>query len=362
MRVLEVSSKARRVKVLVECDEDLWTLKILLKPGDLVEGLTFRDISRESSSVRERRPMVVKLKVERVEFQPFSGKLRVFGVIVEGPEEYGVRGKHHSLYIAPGDVITLEREEGWSERALERIRSSGPRSRALIVSVDYEEYALGLIASHGFKVLAEGSSGIPGKDDPRREEALERYVARVAEAVIEALREGIEVVIVVGPGYVKQMVASKLREMGLKARVYLDDTSMGGLAGLREALRRPSILEYLGEYSVIEAERVLEEFMSLVARQPEMVAYGLEDVVRVALMNAVKHVVVLDTMVSSIDDSVRGNVEVVLSKAESVKARITIVPRDSPPGERIERLGGIIAVLRYPVPQESRQLLELQSS
>ena len=356
MRILEISPKARQVKVLIEYEEDLWTLRMVLRPGDLVEGWTTRDVAGKAGSVKERRAMILKIKVGNVEFQPFTGKLRVFGVIVEGPEEYGVRGKHHSMYLTVGDVITLEREEGWSDRVLEKFKSSGPRGKALIIAVDYDEYAIALVANHGFKILVEESSHIPGKDDPRREEAIERYVDRVSRTVLETMESDISIVVVVGPGYLKNMVADKIKALNPMVKVYTDDTSMGGVTGLREALRRPSTLEYLREFSIVEAESVLEEFMSLVAREPERVAYGLRDVKAVALMKAIRHVVVLDSMLSSPEDSVREDVELILARAEDVKAKVTIVPRESPPGERVERLGGVIAILRYPIPLNARQL------
>ena len=356
MRIVEVSPKNRYVKVLVESEEDLWTLKTLLRPGDLVEGWTTRDVAGRLGGEKERRSIVVKLRVEGVEFQPFTGKLRIFGVVVEGPEEYGVRGKHHSMVVAPGHVIRLERMEGWSEKAVERMKSSGPKGKALIVSVDYDEYALGLLSAHGFKVLLEESSGLPGKGDPRREEALEEYVDRVAKAIVEATREDVRVVVVTGPGHLKHVVVEKLRGSAPALKIYVDEASMGGVSGLREALRRPGILESLREFSVVEAEGVLEEFMGLVVREPERVAYGLEDVRSVALIGALRHVVVLDSTISSLDDNVRADADMILSKAEEVKAGITIVPEDSPPGERIKRLGGIIAILRYPVPLEARRL------
>lgn len=356
MRILWISPRRTQIKVLVESEEDLWTLKVVLRPGDLIEGWTTRDVASGLGGEKERRPIMVKLRVENVEFQPFTGKLRVFGVIVEGPEEYGVRGKHHSMLVAPGHTIMIERDGGWSERVIERIRSSGPRGRALIVAIDYDEYAIGLLSAHGFKVLVEGSSSLPGKDDPRREDALDRYVELVARSVVESTSDNVSIAIVVGPGYLKHSIASKVRELAPTLRVYVDEASTGGVAGLREALRRTSILEYLKEFSVVEAEAVLEEFMSLIAREPERVAYGIEDVRNVALMGAIKHVVILDSLISSIDDEVREAADTILSRAEDVKAKVTIVHSESPPGERIEKLGGVIAILRYPIPLEARRL------
>ncbi|MFN4046604.1 MAG: pelota-like protein, partial [Acidilobaceae archaeon] len=145
MKILEVSSKSRVAKVLIESEEDLWTLKTILKPGDLIEAKTTRDVAGVPGGEKERRAIIVKLRVERLEFQPFTGKLRVSGVIVEGPEEYGVKGRHHTLTLTPGMTIVLERGEGWSVKALEAMEKSGPKGRVIIAAVDHEELALGIL-------------------------------------------------------------------------------------------------------------------------------------------------------------------------------------------------------------------------
>lgn len=359
MKILEVSSKHRVIKVLIESEEDLWTLKTTLKPGDFIEAKTARDVAGVPGGEKERRVIIVKLKVERLEFQPFTGKLRVSGVIVEGPEEYGVKGRHHALTLTPGMTIVLEREEGWGVKALEVMEKSGPKGRVIIAAVDYEEFALGVLSPYGFKVILESPSRLPAKEDPRRDEALENYVLKVAEIIVgEASKANATVAVIVGPGFLKDYVAEKVKALESRLKIIVDSASTGGPPGLEEALRRHSVIEALREFSIMEAEAVLSEFMSLVVKDPDKIAYGVSDVEAAAALGALRDLVILDSLLSAYDEELRLSVNSIMENAERVKAKIIIVPEESPVGDRVKSLGDVIAILRYSIPREARQLLK----
>jgi protein pelota len=355
MKVRVLDRRGQKLEVRIEDEEDLWTLRIVLRPGDLITTRTFRDVSIKGSETKERRPITVTLRLKNVEFQPFTGKLRAYGVIVEGPEEYGLKGKHHAAMISIGQSIVLEREGGWPKEIVKRMEESGPKGKALIVAVDYDEYAVALVAHHGYRILLEREISLPGKDDPSRESMLSSYVAELVRSVVSlGKREGTKLVVVVGPGPLKEVVARKIRELSPDMITNTDSTSMGGRAGVEEALRRPKVYEILRDYSIVEAESWLETFLSLLARDRNRVAYTVDEVLKVAEMGAVERIVVVDELIYSMDDVEREKVDRTLSVAERARAKILIVPRDSPVGEKVWRLGGIIAVLRFPVPPEAR--------
>ncbi|MEM1873786.1 MAG: pelota-like protein, partial [Acidilobaceae archaeon] len=303
-----------------------------------------------------RKPMILKLRIEKLEFQLFTGALRLSGIVVEGPEEYSVIGRHHTAQVKPGDVLVIEREEGWSDRVLKKLEESGYKGSALIVSIDYDEYAIALLTSLGLKVLEEGYSRIPSKGDDRREEALERYVDEIVAKVADnASRHSVLVVIVSGPGPLKEAIAEKLRKALPDKRLHVDETATGGVPGVNEVLRRASVLDALRDFAIIEAESLLEEFMSLVSRDPERVAYGLADVLACLKAGAVEKMVIADSLLFSFRDEERRAAEMAMEEAERRRARVVIVPRESPPGERVSLLGGVIAKLRYRLPLEARR-------
>src|SRR5437773_1323306 len=90
MRVLHRDPKTGEIKVRVENPDDLWHLHNLLQPGDLVRASTYRREDVKTDKLRPERGEKVRvtltIRVEDVEFQAFSDRLRISGVIVEGPQ------------------------------------------------------------------------------------------------------------------------------------------------------------------------------------------------------------------------------------------------------------------------------------
>ncbi|MGC9112116.1 pelota family protein [Acidilobus sp.] len=356
MEVRLLDSKARYIEVLPRSEEDLWTLAMTLRQGDLIRTVVTRDVSGRDAKSKERRPIEVLLRVENVEFQPFTGALRIFGVIEEGPDRFGVKGKHQSAYIGLNQWVTLIRDGGWSQRIIEKLRASGPRGKAIILAVDYESYAVAVLTPVGLRVLYENPLSLGSKDDPRREANLEEAIDRIANELVEqASKESANVVVVAGPTTVKDEVASKVRLLARGMRVVEDTVSSGGVEGIYEVMRRQSVLEALNEMNSVRAESILDEFMKLVSTSPDLVAYTLPEVKLAAELGAVKSLVIIDSLLYSIDDSERETAQNIVEVVESRGGEVVVITRESPASDTVASMGGVIAILRYKVPRELRE-------
>ncbi len=355
MKIIHVDLKKGVVKLIPENTDDMWVLATVIQPGDLVKARTLREVrfGERGSGRSSRVPMTLTVRVEEVEFQPFTTRLRVRGVVVEGPEKYGVQGKYHTLSLEPGRDVEIVKPRGWPQSLLNKLREAGAgQASALVVAVDYDEYAIGLVRGQGIKMLASGSTGIPGKDDPHRDEKLREAVSVIAKYAAEiAEREKPLIIVVAGPGTLKEHVAEKLAErVGGGARILVDDVSMGGEAGVYEEVRRGVMRRALREAAIIVGERIVEEFERRLAREPERIAYTLEKVRKAVEVGAAEEVLLLDTLLHDPNPEVRSRVEEVLRLADATRAKIHFVPADSPVGHKVKAFGGIIALLRYPLP------------
>src|SRR2546428_6782085 len=141
MRVLHRDPKTGEIKVRVENADDLWHLHNLVLPGDLVRASTYRREEVKTDKVRPERGEKVRvtltIRVESVEFQAFSDRLRITGVIVEGPQDLG---RHHTLNIAVEDVLSVIKT--WHPHELRRIEKAvAPGQKPLVpfLSLDDEE-------------------------------------------------------------------------------------------------------------------------------------------------------------------------------------------------------------------------------
>jgi len=353
LRITYKDLKHGVVKIVPESSDDVWLLATILQPGDLVRAKTLREVhfGDRGSGRSTRVPMTLTVQVEKVEFQPFTTRLRVRGIVVDGPEKYGVKGKYHTLSIDAGSEVIVVKPGGWSRQVLERLERQGHGEAAIIVALDYDEYAVGVLRGQGVKIVDSGSLRLPGKDDPSWQERLEQALNVIAKRVAEiAHSEKPLLIVVAGPGGLKEILAEKLRRMLQgRTRVDTDNVSMGGEAGIYEELRRGLAREVLREAAAIVAERVMEEFERRLAREPSRVAYTLDMVEKAVESGAAEEVLVLDELLHSPDPAVRGRVDNVLRRADETKAKIHFVSLESPVGHKIKGLGGIVALLRYPL-------------
>ncbi|KSW11946.1 mRNA surveillance protein Pelota [Pyrodictium occultum] len=351
MKILSKNLKRGSVKVVPETTDDIWVLHTVIQPGDLVRARTVREVhfGERGSGRSSRVPMTLTIRVEKTEFQAFTTRLRVRGVVVEGPEKYGVLGKYHTMSIDVGRELEIVKPKGWPRSLLEKLESRGPQPAAVIVAVDYDEYAVAVARGQGVRVVAEGSLHLPGKDDPSREDALRESVAVIAKTVAGVVeRENPLLVVVAGPGSLKDIVAERLHPLlPSRVKLYTDNVSMGGHAGVLEEVRRGVMRSALREAAAIQAERLMEEFERLLAKEPCRVAYTLDQVLEAASMGAVEKLLVLDEMLHHPDPEVRRRVDELLRLADSTRAEIHFVSAEAPAGARVKSLGGVVAILRY---------------
>ncbi len=348
MEVKVLDSKRRVIEVLPRSEEDLWTLALSLRRGDRLRLVVLRDVAGRDAKEKQRRPIEVTLRLESLEFQPFSGALRVFGVIEEGPDRFGVKGRHQSAYIALNQPVLLLREEGWDERTIRKMAESGPRGRAVIVAIDYDEVAVGLLRSEGLRVILDKALSLGPKDDPGREERLSEALSEVSGIVVGALsQERALTAVIVGPGPLKEGLAERVRSMAPSVQIIVDTTSSGGVEGLYEAMRRDSIIRALREIDSVEAQEVLEEFLQRISRDPSTVAYTIDEVLRAAELGAVDRAVVLDEYLYSPDQETREKFTRAVEAIERKGGRVIMVTPESPAAPVISGMGGVVALLRY---------------
>jgi protein pelota len=333
------------LRVRVDSDDDLWLLSLLIAKGDVVKARTTRDVS--IGNVKRRVPMMLAISVEKLEFQPFTNRLRVHGVVVEGPDRFGVKGSHHTIAIGVGDELTIFKSS-WSPRLINDILKIVRPLNILLVALDFDEYAIAILQMQGMKILDSEVVSLPLSDEGF-EEAEERLVQDLAKKVVEiAHRYGVEGIVIGSPGELKNKLKKAIEAINGRLRVYVDTVANGGYAGLQELLNRDVVRNIIRDSAVEKASKVLEEFEYMLIKNVNKVAYGLEHVELAANLGAVEKLVVVDEMLSGFNEA-RGRVEDALRKVVEKSGEIVIVPGNTPVGERVKMLGGIVAILRYDV-------------
>lgn len=351
MRIEDIVENKGYVRLVIESEDDLWILSMIIENEDLVRMRTTRDVSIEGSS-KKRLPMTLTIRVKHMEFQPFSGRLRIRGVIEEGPEEYGLKGSHHTFSVDIGSRIEILKKSGRIDlRALERLLELTNRGRrALLIALDYESYCVSLLQGQGIRVLFEGDLPMISKRETSSFSEFENKLRDLAREIIEYVKIYNPVALVVGsPGDLSESLSRFLREeLGESIEIYRDSVSIGGCEGVQELVRRDVARKILRRYSEIRGEEILEEYMRLLIKEPDKTLSGLENLYKLVSIapGSIEKLLLIDSFLRS-DRDTRDKISKIVSETLGSRGEVVIVSEDTPLGNKLRSIGGVIAVLRF---------------
>lgn len=351
MKILARDRKNRLLKLKVESEEDLWVLYNVLEKEDKVRAKTTRELKAGSGS--RRKPMELGLRLEWTEFQPFTTRLRVHGIIVEGPKELDLENLRHTINVDINSEITIVKDEGWSPSQLKKIEEALKKTivKGLLMSIDDEKACIALIGDYGIEVLSEIDLNLPGKlESEKRDEALEKRldeITRVFENTLKARK--VDAIIVSGPGFIKDRLLKNIveRHHDLKDRIFKENTSYGGIAGVYETLRREVIGKVLSQCKAIEERKLMDEVLGLLGKDPTMVIFSLEELEELAKVGAIKRLLITDELVRAYDEGLRKRVESLMKLVEEKKGEVKIFTSNYDPYFQLKSFGGIVGVLRF---------------
>jgi protein pelota len=343
MRVLRRDPLTGTIKLRVENPDDLWHLYNLVAPGDLVRASTHRREEPRADRIRpergERRRVTLGVRVDKVEFQEFSDRLRLGGVIEEGPQDMG---SHHTFSIGMGDEVAIVKT--WRPHELRRIEDAVAATERPLVSflaLDDEEAVLAQLRQYGVRELATIRAAGGGKQygTGRPKDA---YFAEIYAALKQA--ELGEALLVLGPGFEKESLAAyvRARDPALAHKIQVRGTGQSGMTGIQEALKSGLGSKVFEESRVAVETRAIEALFSEIAKEGSY-AYGPDHLRRAVDAGAVNTLLVTEEAVR--DPAVEG----LMQRTEAARGKVLIVSTHHEAGKRLASLGGVAALLRYPM-------------
>jgi protein pelota len=358
MRLLELDKKRGIVSLVVENLDDLWHLYNLIQKDDIVYAKTTREIKVRNGlgkPVEGRRILLtLGLRVTEVFFDKSLNRLRIRGVVIEVPERYdGIMGSYHTLSIQPNNTLKIVKQK-ILDYHLKRIEDACKTKTlpVIVISLDDEDACVAVVHRFGFDIKFEKKVRLPGKlEVEKRDEATKKYFSEVLKALQENLKSlKNSVVVVVGPGYIKDEFAKYLREkLKPKPKIYVGSTSASGLAGVSEAIRSGLLLNIAKEHRFLRETQLVENLFAELASEKGKAVYGLEETENAARIGAVKTLMVVDKLLREASDEERLKLEEVMRLVESKGGEVTVLSGDHEAGEKILSLGGVAAILRFQV-------------
>ncbi len=350
MRLLRHDAAAGLLHLQIDDLDDLWTLRNLIQPGDLVTALTQRTAESAGDKLRgekmEKRAMRIGVRAETVEWHDFDDHLRVLGPIETGPQDHG---RHHTLVLRAGegaDVVIEKRGalQPWHLRLVADAEKATQRPRVLLLALDDAEAQFASLKSYGLQFLGSLPSGIQGKRFAGGAGQKEEFYAEALRS-LKAFRVPSDTpVLVVGPGWWREEFLEHVRRKDpvLARGVQTEGTAHGGRTGLNEALRSGLLARVQAGHRVQEETDLVEDLLERIAKGAGFAAYGPADVASAVQAGACETLLVADVEARS------GRFDGLLRAAEAARAGIHVVSTGHEAGERLHRMGGLAALLRFP--------------
>lgn len=335
------------ISLTPESLDDLWHLKYVIEPGDMVFSTTMRAVESTTDKIRpekmDKKPVRLGVRVESLEFHKFSNRLRIKGVIVSDLDT----GFYHTFNIEPYNELAIIKH--WKSDQIERIREAieaSKRPEIEIVTIEEGEAAIGYLRQYGVEEISrvrQSSSGKREGIDSRGE-----FFGEVASQLKYA--DKVQTFVVAGPGFIKEDFVKFLKNNypEVYAKVIVEDTSSIGSSGFQEVLRRGAIQRVAEETRVTREAQAIEDLMAEIAKDGKA-TYGYAETKRAADYGAVEKLLIADETLRNYREKGMADIEGIIKGVEHSRGRVIIMSTEFEPGQRLAKLGGVASLLRFPI-------------
>jgi protein pelota len=361
LKIVEKNLQQDFLKVVPDTPDDLWHLYNVIYKGDEVYAMSSRAIKTDTATSRpksaERVSAFMGVKVESVAWDKFLGKLRVHGIIIHAPEIIPT-GAHHTIAIGLNQQMTIVKKD-WPPHLIDRITKASEAEKPLIIiSIDDEGFAIAETKQYGYETRVEQRIRLPGKAEAdKRIEATKGYFRLALQSLEKLWTVNHNPIMIIGAGYVKNDFVSYLQQESKEiSRAVMDIKSVnnGGTAGIDEALRSGVLLKAAHNLRIVDETETIEEVMKRLGKGEGNVTYGLTEVENAANMGAIEKLVIADTTIRDADEDQRLKLETLMRDVERRQAKITVISTEHEAGFKLISLGGIAALLRFPIYRENQ--------
>lgn len=339
MKILKSDFKKRFVTIKIDVNDDLWYLENTLETGDFVKSRTLRSVfmERDGRKIKtDKRPMVLTIEVEKMEFQKYANKLRLTGKIKEGPEDAQL-GSYHTIEVEVGTVLTIYKKE-WKGYQIAKLKKAQIRvPDVLIVVVDSTLSTFGLLKRSGVEIVSE----LRNPHSIQDEEKLPEFYKKVASEINKF--SDVKKIILAGPGFAKEHVQKVIQDNypNVKDKLIIDSVSSATESGVNEILKRGTLEKVIKESEIVKEAQVIQEFFTHLNKDDGLSVYGFEQIKQADDSGAVKVLIVSEENIR------KEEVDQLARQVENKKGIVEIVSRTHDLGEQFCRMGGLGAILRF---------------
>jgi protein pelota len=368
-----------------------WHAHNLIRPSDLLTASAIRRITTESTSgstSSHRVHLNLTIRVRSLDFDARAGQLHVAGRIARENKHTKI-GQFHTLDLELNRNFTLEKEvegkdggQGWDSVAREQLEeATNPQRKAEIVAVVMEEglanicfvtqYQTILRQKIAMKIDRKGGGS---KRSTKHDKSLEKFfttvldtLLRQVEGLLEQKEEANSIpILLASPGFTAAgflryasdrafSTGEKTLSSLIKRKAFVVvHSSSGHVHSLIEVLKGPAVMIKLKDTRYARETRLMNDFFDMLRKDEGRAWYGPKEVEAAVEEGAVGRgggmLIISNELFRSQDVAVRRRwVRLVERVRKEEGGEVRILSSDHESGKRLEGLGGIAAILTYPL-------------
>ncbi|MCQ2079619.1 MAG: mRNA surveillance protein pelota [archaeon] len=331
------------IKVLPETDDDIWHLFNVICVGDLITASTTRRDEKADDKLRAERAakirMTLGVRVEKIEFEQENLRMRLLGVIEEGPQDIG---QHHTLMVEVGEQIRI-RKDHWKQTQIDRLDSAVKdtvKPRIVFVSLDQDEATVAVLRAYGLKEIVTVRSMRAGKQYDEKGKPQDYHGEIISK--LNAIATPDMPLVLLGPGFEKEELAESISKLpkGTFGSVFVQHTGQCGMVGVNELIKSGLGSKILRESTVGTEMELVNKLMEFIASHGNATC-GYAEVENAAMAGAVENLLVLDSLLRERD------IDPIVHAVEQQQGTLTVVSGEHDAGKQLAALGGMGAILRY---------------
>lgn len=349
-----------------------WSAYNLIRPLDTLRASALRRVTTESatgSSASHRVHTTLTIHVRSTNFDAQASTLHVSGrITVEN--DFTKVGQYHTLDLELHRNFTIAKAEGWDSvsRAIVAEACDAKRGAGAWAVVMSEGLANIAVLTGERTVLRQTvRMAIPGKkgEGRARDKAMERFYAITLETLLRQIdiSESLPILLA-SPGYtagsfLKFVVDTAVKKgdkqlMAQRGNFMVVHSSTGQFHSLAEVLKDTSVMARLKDTRYARETGLIDRFFELMRKDEGRAWYGPREVERAVERGAVGRgggvLLISNGLFRALDVGVRKRWVKLVDRVRDVEGgEVRVLSSEHESGRRLEGLGGIAAILTYPV-------------
>lgn len=312
--------------------------------------------------------MTLTIRVTKLDFDPQAAQLHVSGRVAE-ENKYVKLGGFHTLDLELQRNFTLEKAEGWDSVALDLLKEAvNQDAKAQLWAVVMQEGLANicLITDHQTILRQRVEVNLPKKraGSTDHDKQLQKFYQTTFDSLLRQLDlTNPKPLLLASPGFTassfQQFLKTQVASGGNKQlqqlvqKITVAHSASGHLHSLAEVLSSPAVTSKLSDTKFARETQLMDRFFELVRKDDARAWYGPREcelaVERGAVGKGGGVLLISNSLFRSQNIQTRKRWVGLVDEVKEQGGEVRVMSSMHESGKRLEGLGGIAAILTYPI-------------